>query len=393
MTAGALAGYADWPAFLASAPALTPDAPDQRALADVLGVHRARAVDITVEREWVAGGVHGRELSWWVGFGPRTRAFLLRPEGEDGDLPGVLALHCHGGVRSTGADQLVDIGDPSAEPPHPSAARLRASVYAGRALASDLARAGFAVLAHDTFSWGSRAFDLSSPTPKLARIAEALDALHAVRGEDLDADARFDEVSAWHEETLAKAAGVLGTTFAGAVVTDDLAALEVLATWPGVDGTRLATIGMSGGGGRALLTAALDDRVRATVIACMMATSASLIPDHLDTHSWLLHSPGLARRFDWPAITAVGAARRTLVQYGERDPLFPAAGMRDADAALRAMHDSDAYRGSFHDAAHEFSAAMQDEAQAFLDEALGSARGNRFPVPAAGVAHGLDSAS
>ena len=257
MSTGALAGYADWPAYLAGAPAFVPVGPDGRRnagggdghaspghdavdrhgrrraphLVEVLGVRAATAADVQVEREWVADGVRGRELSWWLGFGPRTRAYLLEPAEHDGDLPGVLALHAHGGVRSTGAEQLVDTG----RAPSPSAARMRARCYAGRTPANDLARDGFAVLVPDAFSWASRAFDLSSPPEVLARLGAALDALHRERRETLSADERFDELSSLHEYGLAKAAGALGTTFAGAVATDDLAALEVLADWPGVD--------------------------------------------------------------------------------------------------------------------------------------------------------------
>ncbi|HEY9309641.1 MAG TPA: acetylxylan esterase [Microbacterium sp.] len=380
MSTGALAGYADWPAFLAGAPAFVPvdadqrgiaadgaamdgAASDRRALVEVLGVRAATAADVRVEREWVVDDVRGRLLSWSLGFGPRTHAYLLEPAEHDGDLPGVLALHAHGGVRSTGAEQLVDTG----RAPHPSAARLRARGYAGRTPANDLARSGFAVLATDAFSWGSRAFDLSSPPDVLERLGAAFDALHRERGETLSDEERFDELSALHEYGLAKAAGALGTSFAGAVATDDLAALEVLAEWPGVDAARLGAIGFSGGGGRALFVAALDGRIAASVVSGMMATSASLIPDYLDTHSWLLHSPGLASRFDLPDLAALG--RRVLVQYGEHDELFPPQGMRDADARLRALL-GDRYTGAWHDAGHEFTAAMQDEARAYLARML-----------------------
>ncbi|MFK4806896.1 dienelactone hydrolase family protein [Microbacterium sp. ZW CA_36] len=398
MSTGALAGYADWPAFLAGAPAFAPVGLDGRrnagagkpgasptndtaspgndaatgttaasrpALVEVLGVRAASAADLKIEREWLADGVRGRELSWWLGFGPRTRAYLLEPAEHDGDLPGVLALHAHGGVRSTGAEQLVDTG----RAPSPSAARMRARCYAGRTPANDLARDGFVVLIPDAFSWGSRAFDLSSPPDVLARLGAALDALHRERGETLSDDERFDELSSLHEYGLAKAAGALGTSFAGAVATDDLAALEVLAGWPGVDAARLGAIGFSGGGGRALFVAALDGRVAASVVSGMMATSASLVPDYLDTHSWLLHSPGLASRFDLPDLAALG--RRLLVQYGELDELFPPQGMRDADTRLRALLGR-RYTGVWHDAGHEFTAAMQDEARAYLARTLRS---------------------
>ena len=60
-------------------------------------------------------------------------------------------MHCHGGVRSVGAEQLVD-----QKTPGPRAAWLRDQLYSGRAPANDLARRGHAVLVHDTFSWGSR---------------------------------------------------------------------------------------------------------------------------------------------------------------------------------------------------------------------------------------------
>ena len=101
----------------------------------------------------------------------------------------------------------------------------------------------------------------------------------------------------------------------------------------------------------------------------MMATSASLVPDYLDTHSWLLHSPGLASRFDLPDIAALG--RQVLVQYGEHDELFPAQGMKDADTRLRALLGR-RYTGAWHDAGHEFTAAMQDEARAYLARILRS---------------------
>jgi hypothetical protein len=61
------------------------------------------------------------------------------------------------------------------------------------------------------------------------------------------------------------------------------------------------TFGFSGGGGRSLLLAALQHRITASVVSCMMATFGSLVPNELDTHSWLLHVPGLWSLMDWPS--------------------------------------------------------------------------------------------
>ena len=307
-----------------------------------------------------------RRLRWSVGYGPHTHAWLLRPVGVTGPLPGVLGLHAHGGLRSVGAEQLVDLG-PAASV---RAVTLRASWYGGQAPATELARRGHVVLVHDTFSWGSRRFDLRRPTPRLAALARAQDALWAQQGVVPTAEERFDHLSGLHEDTLAKAAGALGQTFAGAVLADDLVALDVLAAADGVDPARLGTFGFSGGGGRSLLLAALDHRVRTAVVSCMMATFASLVPAELDTHSWLLHVPGLWSLADWPDLTALGRAR-FLVQYRTGDELFPPAGMAAAHESLLRRHSGSArYRGTLVAGGHAFDPAMQDEAWAFLAEAL-----------------------
>ena len=81
----------------------------------------------------------------------------------------------------------------------------------------------------------------------------------------------YDAAAGLHEDTLAKAAGLLGTSFAGMVAHDDLAALEVL---------------------------------------------------------------------------------------------------QDADSALRSLHPSGSYRGSFWPGGHTFTAGMQSETAAFLLAAL-----------------------
>jgi dienelactone hydrolase len=311
-------------------------------------------------------GVLIRRLRWSVGYGPDTTAWLLRPTGVRDSLPGILGMHCHGGVRSVGAEQLVDLGLRSS----PRAASLRASYYSGRAPANELARLGHVVLVHDTFSWGSRRFDLSRPTPRLAALLTAQNALWQHQGVSPTAEERFDFASGLHEDTLAKAAGTLGQTFAGAVLADDLIAFGVLAAAEGVDPGRLGTFGFSGGGGRSLLLAALDHRVAACVVSCMMATFDSLVPAELDTHSWLLHVPGLWSMTDWPDLTAIGRAR-FLVQYQEDDELFPRAGMEAAHDHLQRLHaGTTRYRGSFRPGEHAFDADMQEEAWAFLADAL-----------------------
>jgi dienelactone hydrolase len=358
-----IAGYEDWPARVGSWSPFEGPSPDGTRLGRLLGVHRPPSVPTVTEvHRQAQDGIDIRRLRWSVGFGPETTAWLLRPIGRPGDLPGVVGMHCHGGVRSVGGEQLVELGDGS----RPRARRLRDQWYAGRAPANELARRGFVVLVHDTFSWGSRRFDLSRPTPRLASQLAAYEALWREQGVTVSDDDRFDLAAGLHEDTIAKAAGAFGQGLTGAVLSDDLIALDVLAGLDGVDPDQLSTFGFSGGGGRSLLLAALDHRVGACVVACMMATFASLVPLWLDDHSWLLHAPGLWTFSEWPDLARLARAR-FLVQYRTQDPLFPIEGMESAHRRLLAQLDEPGhYRGSFSAGGHDFDVAMQEEAFAFL---------------------------
>jgi len=255
---------------------------------------------------------------------------------------------------------------------HPSAETARAGHYDGQALATNIARRGFAVLAHDTFAWGSRRFNLDVPP---WRTASALEARQAQWREDGVAPSEADVYNAaagFHEETVAKTAGLLGTSLAGMVAHDDLAALDILAGLPGVDQEMLGCIGFSGGGGRSLALAALSPRIRSYVVTCMMTTFQSLLPAHLDAHSWLLQTPGLWRVGDWPELTARSAASGLLVQYALADELFPEDGMREAHSILQSLHPHGTYTGSFWPGGHVFTSRMQDEALDFLAATLHS---------------------
>jgi dienelactone hydrolase len=358
-----VAGYEDWPAAARTAAPFAGPTEAATALGRLLGVHQRPTPTAVDEEQRVVDGVLVRRLRWNVGYGPDTIAWVLRPVDLPGPLPGVLGMHCHGGIRSVGGEQLVDLGVDSL----PRAAQLREVWYSSRAPANELARRGFVVLVHDTFSWGSRRFDLSHPTPRLAGTLAAYAALWREQHYAPSPDEWFDLASSLHEDTLAKAAGTLGQTLAGAVLSDDLVALDVLAREVGVDAP-LSTFGFSGGGGRSLLLAALDHRVSACVVACMMATYSSLVPSSVDAHSWLLHVPGLWSFADWPDLTRLARAR-FLVQYRLDDPLFTRAGMQSAHERLTALHpEPGRYQGSFTGGGHVFDASMQDEASAFLTQ-------------------------
>ena len=53
------------------------------------GSHHETPLDPLVERTWESEGVRGEEVSWSVGYGPRTHAWLLKPTSPTAtELPG-----------------------------------------------------------------------------------------------------------------------------------------------------------------------------------------------------------------------------------------------------------------------------------------------------------------
>lgn len=320
-------------------------------------------LDVRTEREWERDGVRGEEVSWSVGYGPRTFGWVLRPAGRRGPLPGVLALHDHGGVKFFGKEKVAD----GPEDPHPLVRQNRGRTYGRRAFANELARRGFVVLAHDTFSWSSRRFPVEV-MPEWVR-ADGADA----RGDGSD-PVVYDRAAVRHEHILEKYCSLLGTTFAGVVSHEDRIAVDYLASRPDVDPDRIGCIGLSGGGCRSALLQGTCEQIRAAVIVGQMSTHEALLGRHVAAHTWMFLPPGLAAHADWPDVAAARAPSPLLVQYDRDDELFPLRGMHDADRRI-AMHyatvgRSDAYRGEFYDGPHKFDVPMQDSAFTWLEEQL-----------------------
>ena len=117
-----------------------------------------RPQDLQVGRVWTADGVRGEEVSWSVGFGPRTEGFVLMPTESAGRLPGIVALHDHGRFKFFGKEKIAD--GPDGYPA--SLAGFRQIYYGGRAYANLLARSGFVVLVPNALLWGSRKFPVET---------------------------------------------------------------------------------------------------------------------------------------------------------------------------------------------------------------------------------------
>ena len=319
------------------------------------------------EDRWERDGVVGEALSWSVGYGPRTEAWLLKPAGVAETLPGVVALHDHGGFKFRGKEKLAEGRD---EPP----AFLRAfheHYYGGRAYANVLARAGFAVLIHDTFLWGSRRFPLETmPEPTRALVAASRALWAPTDGITPEEVAEYNAAAGHHEHVVEKYCALLGTTFAGVVSYEDRVAANYLRSRPDVQGERIGCVGLSGGGNRAALLAATGQPLAATVIVGLMSTYAHLLDHNVGGHTWMFFPHGWARHGDWPDLAAAAAPAPLLVQYDLDDNLFTQAGMRAAHERLtqryREAGAPAVYTGQFYPGPHKFDREMQEAAFAWL---------------------------
>ncbi len=122
-------------------------------------------VDVQVLARHYQEGLVIEELSWQLPYGPTTRAVRLRPETASGPLPGILALHCHGGVKYFGHEKITRYGQQ-----HPLMVEHQAQYYSGRAWANEVARRGYVVLAPDAFPFASRRVRLAD-VPETLRLS------------------------------------------------------------------------------------------------------------------------------------------------------------------------------------------------------------------------------
>jgi dienelactone hydrolase len=191
-----------------------------------------------VLRQFEFDGLSIEHLQWQLPFGPPTEALLLKPSGSKGKLPGIVGLHDHGGQKYFGMRKITRTSNDQ----HPVMQRHQDQYYGGAAWANELARRGYAVLVHDTFTFGSRRIRLADLP---ANVRNNLGEVNPDSEEDIQ---RYNQFAASHEHLIAKSLFCAGLTWPGVFVFDDQRALDYLASRPEVDATRIGCAGLSGGG-------------------------------------------------------------------------------------------------------------------------------------------------
>lgn len=307
-------------------------------------------------RGWTYDGLAIEEIAWSQPAGAPTLAWVLKPAGATGRLPGVLALHDHGRFKFYGKEKIAQTGP--TVPPH--VAQHRTDAYEGLAWANELARRGYVVMVHDAFAFGSRR----------VRLADVPAEIHWGLRDDADESAAgiaaYNDWAAEHEHVMAKSLFSAGTTWPGVFFAEDRVALEVFCARDDVDAARIGVGGLSGGGLRTNFLAGLDDRVKCAVSVGLLTTWRDFLLHRSFMHTWMCFVPLLPRELDFPEILGLRAPLPTLVQNTRADPLFTLGGMEDAVAILGRVYDAagaaEKFRASWYPGHHQFNRAMQNEA-------------------------------
>jgi pimeloyl-ACP methyl ester carboxylesterase len=286
-------------------------------------------------------GYRRRQLVFNVTRHSRVRATMLVPDGP-GPFPAALLLHDHGARFDIGKEKLIE---PWYDETRLTSARTwSARYFSGRFPGDQLAARGYAVLATDALGWGDRG-----------------------------------GLTSEGQQALASNLFNLGSSPAGLMAREDARAAALLATLPEVDPRRIAAVGFSMGGYRAWQVAALSDHIAATVSACWMTgLKEMMVPGNNTLRGqsafYMLH-PGLYRHLDIPDVASLAAPRPMYLTGGELDPLFTPEGVAVAYAKIARVYASQRAASrlrtrTWPGLGHIFTAEMQDDAFAWLDQNL-----------------------
>jgi hypothetical protein len=212
-------------------------------------------------------------------------AYFSRPYDLQGRAAAVVYNHAHGGDYVLGKDEFIRGRSALQDPPYAAA----------------LAREGICGLCIDAWNFGER------------------------RGRT---ESELFKECLWHGQVLW-----------GLMVYDNLKATDYLVSRPDVDGSRIASLGLSMGSTMAWWHAALDDRAKVCVDLCCLTDFQALIETRgLDGHGIYYYVPGLLKQFTTAQINALICPRAHLSLAGIWDKLTPPAGLDRIDAALREVY-------------------------------------------------------
>jgi dienelactone hydrolase len=289
----------------------------------------------------------------------RVPGYFYTPKKVPLPAPALIVMHEWGGPILFGADRVCG------EAVHPAITEHRARSSSGRPLADWFASNGYAVIVIDAYHFGHR-------TPRgIGGLPQSFDPA------TLD-DAKLKEYDSLTRELLYLGVRELnwaGTTWAGLNFGDDSRCVDYLLSRKEVDGTRIGCTGLSGGGWRTDMIAALEPRVKATVTVGWMTTGdtqqAYNLAGAVGTFCLL---PGVWNRLDIPDLISMGAPKACMVVSGTEDLLFPPLGQSEAASQITEAFSWAGIPGNFKSYTpakeHCYDSEIQEEALSWFNKHL-----------------------
>jgi len=341
-----------------------------------------------ITKRYSYDGLDIEEVSWELPYGPETQGVFLKPSGTKGPLPGILALHDHGGIKYFGKSKILR----TSEKVHPFISAHQKEYYGGVAWSNEIAKRGYGVLVHDVFPFESRKI-LSSELPAhvVKRMMTPPLDVREVSPEDLDPDTSitdydvpqgepiplinsYNAFGEQHESIIARSLFSAGLTWPGIFLWEDIKALDYLCTRTDIDKSRIGCCGLSGGGLRTNYLAGIDERIKCSVTVGFMTTWYDLILNVSYTHTWMIYIPLLPLYLDYPEILGLRVPLPSLVLATKNDPLFTLREVQRAGELLKTIYrisnSQDNFRISFYEGPHKFDLPMQEEAWNWMNRWL-----------------------
>lgn len=289
----------------------------------------------------------------------RVPGYFYSPKNAPLPAPGLVVMHEWGGPMFFGAERVCG------EPAHDLIREHRDRYTSGRAIADFFAARGYAVICIDAYHFGHRA----------PRGMKGLPDEINPRALDRDTWQQYETIVQQLLYIGVRQLNWAGTTWAGINFADDSRCIDYLQSRPEVDGAKIGVTGLSGGGWRTNMLAALDARVKCAVPVGWMTTSdtqfAYNVEGAIGTFCLL---PGVWDRMDIPDLIAMAAPCACMVVSGKQDMLFPPKGQRHAADQIAAAYEwagcPRRFRHYAPDKPHCYDAEIQHEALTWLDQHL-----------------------
>jgi dienelactone hydrolase len=138
-------------------------------------------------------------------------------------------------------------------------------------------------------------------------------------------------------QPTAGSALLLGQTMIGWRVYDMMRTIDWIATRPELDAKRVGCMGISGGGMATLFAAAVDTRIRASLVSGYLNTFRECIMSI--SHCMDNYIPGILNWAEMYDVAGLIAPRPVYFESGEKDNIFPIAASRASFARVKKMYE------------------------------------------------------